>query len=240
MMEYTTIMIFTSIFAALFIIGAARLPAAFIGLVAAAIAIILAFASFIYPAAIPYLGLLIGIPAGYGFSFLMEKMGIENPIRRKPKTESPTERKIKSKRKSRRRKPKTGYVSEVKERVTDVVIYDSFDEFIQSITAPQAINSVLEYIEKLSLIREEVSQYQVSISSMGKEKSRIISLVDADTLDDVRDVIQRAITDKAMVNDKIKAILENRDRLESMVGSRFMVVYVDGAPAKIVPLGYGE
>ncbi len=122
-----------------------------------------------------------------------------------------------------------------------MAIYDSFDDFIQSITAPQAINSVLEYVEKLSLIREEVNQYQVSISSLGKERSRLISLVDADALDDVRDVIQRAITDKAMVNDKIKAILENRDKLEAMVGSRFMVIYVDGAPAKIVPpLYYGE
>ncbi len=245
MIEYATIMAFTSIFAALFIIGAARLPAAFIGLVAAAIAIILAFASFIYPAAIPYLGLLIGIPAGYGFSFLMERIGIENPIRlRRSAAETVKEgggrRKSKRAHRSRRGKAKSIYVSEAKGRVTDVAIYDSFDEFIQSITAPQAINSVLEYIEKLFLIREEVDQYQVSISSVGKEKNRSISLVDADTLDDVRDVIQRAITDKAMVNDKVKAILENRDRLESIVGSRFMVIYVDGAPAKIVPLYYGE
>ncbi len=119
MMEYTTIMVFTSIFAALFIIGAARLPAAFIGLVAAAIAIILVFASFIYPAAIPYLGLLIGIPAGYGFSFLMERAGIENPIKpRRRAAETVKEggegrRQAKRSRRSRR-KTKSIYVSETK------------------------------------------------------------------------------------------------------------------------------
>jgi len=81
MMQYTMLLPFIAIFTALFMIGITRLPLVFTGLVMAAIAIILGVASFIYPPAMPYLGLLIGVPVGYGFSFLMDKLGINNPLK---------------------------------------------------------------------------------------------------------------------------------------------------------------
>ncbi len=239
MMQYTMLLPFIAIFTALFIIGVTRLPLAFTGLVMAAIAIILGVASFIYRPAMPYLGLLIGVPVGYGFSFLMDKLGINNPLKLQSKQvpENNGKRRITRR---KRRDHKSIYVSETTGHVTDARIFENFDEFLQSISMTPALNTVLEYIRKISIIKNELAQQQVLVYEVGKNQHEFIQLVDADSIDEVNDVIQRAIRDRVMVSNKINSILSNKETIKEIIGGRFMVIYIDGAPDKIIPLYYNQ
>jgi hypothetical protein len=238
MMQYTMLLPFIAIFTALFMIGITRLPLVFTGLVMAAIAIILGVASFIYPPAMPYLGLLIGVPVGYGFSFLMDKLGINNPLKLQSKQTEINKRRRATRRRKKDRK--SIYVSEAMGHVTDARIFENFDEFIQSINMAPALNTVLEYIRNISIINNELAQQQVLVYEDGKKQHEFIQLVDADSIDEVSDVIQRAIRDRVMANNKINSILSNRETIREIIGGRFMVIYVDGAPDKIIPLYYNQ
>jgi len=124
--------------------------------------------------------------------------------------------------------------------VTDARIFENFDEFIQSINMTPALNTVLEYIRNISIINNELAQQQVLVYEDGKKQHEFIQLVDADSIDEVSDIIQRAIRDRVMANNKINSILSNRETIREIIGGRFMVIYVDGAPDKIIPLYYNQ